>query len=76
MKKISILVAFATLPFLMSAETYFREGMQWQTLIVGTQTPEGVYSLETVTLQKSTNSDWLEMNSHTVCQNDGQIYDL
>ena len=75
MKKISILVAFATLPFLMSAETYFREGMQWQTLIVGTQTPEGVYSLETVTLQKSTNSDWLEMNSHTVCQNDGQIYD-
>lgn len=66
MKKLSILLALIAFPLLMNAEIYFKDGMQWVTLVIGTQLPGGAHSLETVTLQKSATSDWLEMNSHTV----------
>lgn len=66
MKKNTLFFAFMTLPFLLNAETYFKDGMQWRTLVVGTHIPGGAHSLETVTLQKSATGDWLEMKSHTV----------
>lgn len=54
------------LPFLMNAETYFKDGMQWRNLVIGSQLPGGAHSLETVTLQKSATGDWLEMKRHSV----------
>lgn len=66
MKKFTLFFAFMALPFLMNAETYFKDGMQWRNLVIGSQLPGGAHSLETVTLQKSAAGDWLEMKSHTV----------
>lgn len=66
MKKLSILLAIMAFPVLVNADTYFKDGMKWISLATDSHLPGGAHSIETVTLQKSATSDWLEMNSHSV----------
>jgi len=41
----------AIVPFIAHGETYFKDGMKWTAQYVGTHTPGGVYSTQTVSLE-------------------------
>ena len=52
-----ILLALVVLPFMAIAQIHFSEGTQWKTLYIGTHTPEGVRTLETITLESCMDGD-------------------
>ena len=49
------------IPFVMNSKNYFKDGMEWRTLVWGTHEPVPTYGMETVTLEKSADNDMLKM---------------
>ena len=56
-----ILLILAFIPLLMNGQNHFKDGMKWRTQICGTHEPEGVKSIEVVTIEKTLDDNCFNM---------------
>lgn len=56
-----ILLILAFIPLLMNGQNHFKDGLKWHTQICGTHEPEGVKSIEVVTIEKTQDDNCFNM---------------